>query len=377
MSRSIPNLSVGTTLAGLLCAGLVSAWTPAAPAHIRLLEPLPRYEITGIDTGIKSCPCGLGGSNRTCDVEADGSDPSRDAERASTFEAGSTITLRFEEYIDHSGRYRVAFDPDGADVADFNANILLDVEDPSGGMSDWELEVTLPDTPCENCTIQLIQAMHGDTQNPVEDPSNLSTYYTCIDVTLTAAGGAPDPEMMEPIDPEMMDPEMMDPIDPEIEDPAMMPEPIDPEPGMVDPAQPPNPEMPTPIPPDPVPPAMMAVDPVMMPIPAPGPTPQMDPAPVVTPVVQPPAVVPVAPVDPAAGGVVDPAATSGFVPAPAATNMMAMPAKNEEGGCAVVQAGVNGMAAHLGLLGLLGLGWLRRRRVVSTQLSATSTTTGK
>jgi hypothetical protein len=80
-----------------------------ASAHIELLEPLARYEIEGLETGIKSCPCGMGGSNRTCNVAADGTDDNRSTDRVTTAVAGSMLTLRFEEYIAHSGRYRIAF----------------------------------------------------------------------------------------------------------------------------------------------------------------------------------------------------------------------------------------------------------------------------
>lgn len=186
--RTLPFASAGLGLALL-------AFAPAAAAHIRLLEPQARYEITGFDTGIKSCPCGLGGSNRSCNVEQDGSDPDRSTDRVSRFEAGSTITLRFDEYVDHTGSYRVAFDPDGADFADFNSNILVPiVADPPGGEGNtgegaiWEIEVTLPNMTCTNCTLQLIQAMHGDQTTPVTDPAALSTYYTCVDLELVAPG---------------------------------------------------------------------------------------------------------------------------------------------------------------------------------------------
>lgn len=170
------------------------AFAPTAKAHIELIEPLARHEIVEFDTGIKSCPCGLGGSNRTCDVAADGSDPNR-SERVARYEAGSTITLRFEEYVGHSGSYRVAFDPEGADFDDFNSNILVPiVADPPGDMGNvgegaiWEIDVTLPDMTCDNCTLQLIQAMHGDQVNPVTDPANLDSYYTCVDLELVPPG---------------------------------------------------------------------------------------------------------------------------------------------------------------------------------------------
>lgn len=178
-------------LAGL--GSCLLAFAPAAQAHIRLLDPVARYDIVG-ETGIKSCPCGLGSSNRICNVAVDGSDPDRST-RVRRAEAGSSITLRFVESIDHSGSFRVAFDPEGADVADFNSNILVPiVPDPPGGVGNvgegniWEIDVELPDVTCTNCTLQLIQAMHGDMVNPVTDPTNTSSYYACVDLELVAPG---------------------------------------------------------------------------------------------------------------------------------------------------------------------------------------------
>lgn len=171
--------------------------TTTAQAHIELTEPIARYEVTGVDTGIKGCPCGLatggGNSNRTCNVQLDGSDPNRDESRALTVPAGSMLTLKFDETIGHAGKYRVAFDPEGADFFDFNDHVLTEVDDPqgnngnAGGMS-WEIDVTLPNTPCTSCTLQLIQVMEPSTLNGTVDGAqlaNMSTYYTCIDLVLT------------------------------------------------------------------------------------------------------------------------------------------------------------------------------------------------
>ncbi|HTV19488.1 MAG TPA: SCE4755 family polysaccharide monooxygenase-like protein [Polyangiaceae bacterium] len=168
----------------------------AAHAHIHLLEPMPRYpdQVAGEN---KACPCGVGHSNRICQDENDRSDPDRSLDRATTFEAGSTITVRWDEYFAHSGRYRIAFDEDGADLEDFNQHPLIDVPDPrgregnTGDGSIWELEVTLPDTLCDNCTLQLIQVMDGETEAPVPDPVGRSTYYQCADITLVE--DLPDP----------------------------------------------------------------------------------------------------------------------------------------------------------------------------------------
>jgi MYXO-CTERM domain-containing protein len=172
------------------CAASVALFSVSAAAHIELVQPTPRYELPSN----KSCPCGDGDSNRRCDDTAETStDPNRST-NVTTFEAGATITVVAEEYIDHAGRMRVAFDPEGADLADFNDNVLMDVADPSDSSISptnplaWEFQIQLPTTPCENCTLQVIQAMHGDTENPVLDPAPLSTYYSCADIRIVPRG---------------------------------------------------------------------------------------------------------------------------------------------------------------------------------------------
>jgi hypothetical protein len=192
--------SISSVLAG---SGLVISIASTASAHIELIEPLARYEIEGFDTGIKSCPCGVGSSNRTCNVAVDSSDPNR-SERVTRYEAGSTITLRFNEYVNHVGRYRVAFDPDGADIVDFNANILTDIPDPANANDvEYQIEVTLPDMTCDNCTLQLVQAMNNNMVDPVLDPSTTSSYYTCVDIELVAPGTLGDTPAPETPAPEM------------------------------------------------------------------------------------------------------------------------------------------------------------------------------
>jgi Lytic polysaccharide mono-oxygenase, cellulose-degrading len=173
-------------------AAAVILFSLSAAAHIELIEPAPRYTLPSN----KSCPCGDGDSNRRCQQTAEEStDPNR-SENVTTFEAGSTITVVADEYIDHAGRMRVAFDPDGADLADFNQNILVDEPDFSeSGLSSanphvWEFQVKLPTEPCDNCTLQVIQVMNGDTANAVLDPAPVSTYYSCADIRIVPAGTA-------------------------------------------------------------------------------------------------------------------------------------------------------------------------------------------
>ncbi len=220
-SSSTDNSRGGKARARTLRALALGAalWPRVAAAHIELEEPLARYEIQNFEVGIKSCPCGLGGSNRVCNLPQDASDDFRDESRASRFVAGSTITLRVNEYVGHSGRFRVAFDLEGADMADFNDDVLLDVPDPNDGTGVRELTVTLPDVTCDRCTLQVVQAMHGDTANPVLDPAPISSYYACVDLVLVASEeeleGTPseDPGEPEPVDDtSMAEPEAADPV---------------------------------------------------------------------------------------------------------------------------------------------------------------------
>ena len=162
-----------------------------ASAHIELLEPPARYDMARSGDN-KACPCGDGTSNRRCDVDGERSDDNR-SERVTALTAGETLIVRFNEYVGHSGRYRVAFDEEGADLEDFNAHPLEDIPDPprnegnTGDGSFWEIPITVPDTPCDSCTLQLIQMMDGNMEDPVDDPVGRSSYYACADITISAA----------------------------------------------------------------------------------------------------------------------------------------------------------------------------------------------
>jgi len=171
-----------------------------ALAHIELQLPMNRYsDIKAGDN--KSCPCGSGTTNRSCRKPEEFADPDRSEDRVTTFAPGDTITVRFDEYVGHGGRYRIAFDPDGASLDAFNENILLDEPDPSGNVGNmgqgsmWQFQVTLPNMTCDNCSLQLIQVMDGNTVDPVLNPVDRGgTYFQCADIVLangTPAGGIP------------------------------------------------------------------------------------------------------------------------------------------------------------------------------------------
>lgn len=154
---NIPSARGWTLVAGLLVAS-------GAQAHAFWVDPPPRQA-----AALKTGPCG--GIARTG--------------TAVTYQAGSTVQLTWTETISHPGWYRIAFSP-GADN-DFDSHILVDhIANPTGLQPSNVLDVTLPSTPCEACTLQLIQVMTETTP--------YSSYYSCADIRLVVTpvdGGIP------------------------------------------------------------------------------------------------------------------------------------------------------------------------------------------
>jgi len=167
------------------CFALVVAFAALSPAeagaHLGLDVPASRY---GPDT-LKTGPCGVAGGERTANV--------------TYYEPGETIEVRWDEYVDHPGHYRIAFDDDGDD--DFvdpaammelysNETVLLDgITDKGQGERDYVATVTLPELSCDNCTLQVIQVMYDKL--PYKTPGN-DIYYQCADLVLREAGTLPD-----------------------------------------------------------------------------------------------------------------------------------------------------------------------------------------
>lgn len=174
-------------VSSLLCLGL--GLTSPARAHLHLVEPAAR------DGGeeLKDGPCGQTGSVRGSVV--------------TTFEAGQTIEIVIDEYIDHPSHYRVAFDVDGDD--DFEDPVCLEncatnggpdpvfaPGDPEivlvdfiadAGTREQRFTVTLPDVVCDRCTLQVIQVMYDKRPYTIGGNDN---YYQCADVVLVARPGS-------------------------------------------------------------------------------------------------------------------------------------------------------------------------------------------
>jgi uncharacterized membrane protein YgcG len=150
-----------------------------ADAHIRLDAPPARFAFS--NTGQKTGPCGAGTATGT----------------VTEVQAGSTLTVQWTETINHPGHYRISLDPDGGDdglvnpasETDFytNDNVLLDqIADKAGGA--YSANITIPDTNCDKCTLQLIQVMTDKLPWGPQNGDDL--YYWCADIRIV---GGSDP----------------------------------------------------------------------------------------------------------------------------------------------------------------------------------------
>ena len=101
--------------------------------------------------------------------------------------AGETIRFEIEETIDHPSIYEINFSPDGQNG--FEENNLQTITEDSNRQANrddpnrYEGTFVVPNQPCTQCTIQMIQRM-----NP---GPNETTYKSCVDVTITTADSPP------------------------------------------------------------------------------------------------------------------------------------------------------------------------------------------
>lgn len=157
-------------LAAALALG-VGLWAGPAAAHIELQIPAARYSADMQ----KDPPCGH-------------PDNPPGAGPVATYQAGETITVQFEETVNHAGHFRIALDTTGTDTFtlptgfdDFynSPEVLLDdIPDMAGGV--YMVDVTLPDTPCDPCTLQLIQVMNDGSWGPGDS----DLYFNCADIAI-------------------------------------------------------------------------------------------------------------------------------------------------------------------------------------------------
>ncbi len=166
-----------------IVAGLSLAFvTTNASAHILMMNPSP----VSNDDNAKSGPCG-------CYFGAAAEDPNEDTTavacpagyKTTQLTAGSKVTVAWKETVNHSGKFRVAVSAKPINLvtrADLDGSVLYDGDDTntvSGGLV--STTITVPDTPCTNCVLQLRQFMSGAAK---------PYYYTCAAIDIVSASGS-------------------------------------------------------------------------------------------------------------------------------------------------------------------------------------------
>lgn len=151
----------------------VMAFSSISFAHSRL-KASDMIKIRGNDPGVKVGPCG---------------NLPRVAQPA-VLNPGSTITVYWEETIYHPGRFEFYF----SEAGDQNFVLLKSIPNTSAGTPlphQFNTTLTLPNKTCTACTLQMIQVM-------TENPNNPTNYYSCADMQLKATTTTPDPTPTDP-----------------------------------------------------------------------------------------------------------------------------------------------------------------------------------
>lgn len=165
-------------LAGLSVSFVVSN----ASAHSLLMNPPPVIN----DDNAKSGPCG-------CYFGGGPEDPNEDntatacpaGYKTTALTAGSQVQVTWKETVNHAGKFRVALSTKPINLvtrADLDNAILYEGDDNNstdGGLV--STMITIPNTPCTNCVLQLRQFMQGAAK---------PYYYTCAAIDITSPGGS-------------------------------------------------------------------------------------------------------------------------------------------------------------------------------------------
>ncbi|HEX3774727.1 MAG TPA: SCE4755 family polysaccharide monooxygenase-like protein, partial [Polyangiaceae bacterium] len=179
-------------------------------AHFNLTAPTPNT--TSTDGGMGSPPCGVGTASGVI----------------TPVQGGHPITIKIDEFVGHTGFYRVALALDSPTelpldsvVKDASGNILPPSGKPSGISASaayedppvfpvvmdhlfvhtasptdqtFQGDVTLPNVNCDKCTLQVLEFMQGHPFNtatpPDTGPGGGYFYRHCADLKITA-----DPSM--------------------------------------------------------------------------------------------------------------------------------------------------------------------------------------
>lgn len=194
---------------------VVGFFVGPADAHLRLTSHEARYGDTQ-----KSCPCGVGGGERSTD-------------KVYWAKPGSEVLLVWDEFVEHPSHFRIAFDSDGvddllephlnnpvcADTVMATPEACFEMDNQTEGWVDGIPDnqvggihnylYTLPNVTCDNCTLQVVQVMYDKPPflNALTDPAGQrgnDLYYQCLDIILDPAG--PDTLELHPAPPAPVNP---------------------------------------------------------------------------------------------------------------------------------------------------------------------------
>lgn len=162
----------------VLSVAALAPTTGFGHARFRLAGTTPPRNTS---TGLKAGPCGNVARTNNPTI----------------LQAGQTLTIQWEETVNHPGYYRIAFSP--ANDAGFDQNVWIANVPDVGDRNQYNQTITVPNTPCTGCTLQMIQYM-------TENPAQPSLYYSCADIEIRAAGApmpspTPRPSVVPGVDP--------------------------------------------------------------------------------------------------------------------------------------------------------------------------------
>ena len=181
MLRASPPVALALAL-GFAFAFTMLGAPRAAAAHSLLVNPPPLIA----DDSAKSGPCG-------CYFGAGPEDPTDDATASkcpanyttTQLVAGSQLQVSWKETVNHDGAFRLAFSPTPVDSvvkADLDASVLYEKPDTNTvAGTTITATITVPDTPCASCTLQLRQLMTGAAK---------PYYWSCAAIKIVPVGGS-------------------------------------------------------------------------------------------------------------------------------------------------------------------------------------------
>ena len=193
-----------TLIVTLLCSG-------TAHAHFKLLQPASWLNEDHLGGPQKGSPCGPG---NTRPFIGDDVKPVPVSGAVTSFTAGQTISVQWQETVYHPGYFRIAIakhQAAAADGGDFPDPPLTDTEnchfdhaalrtsphdnvladglfqatEMSAQPRSFQQQVKLPDEPCDTCSLQVVQVMEGH-------PASSCFYFHCADIKIAPKKAAAD-----------------------------------------------------------------------------------------------------------------------------------------------------------------------------------------